>query len=137
MDVVLSFSDVNWLSVLVATVSAFAIGGLWYSPAMLGNQWAAELKLSDEDIKKANMPVIFTLSFVLNFIAAIMLELFIGPDASFLMGLGFGLVVGVAWVSTAFGMNYLFARKSVKLFLIDSAYYILLFVVMGGILGIW
>ena len=29
----------NWLAVLVAAVSTFLIGGLWYSPAMFGRAW--------------------------------------------------------------------------------------------------
>ena len=59
MDLQSAFTNINWLSVLVASVSAFAIGSLWYSSLLAGNAWQKELKLSDEDIKNANMLMIF------------------------------------------------------------------------------
>ena len=66
MDLQSAFNDINWLSVVVASASAFAIGSLWYSPLLLGNIWQKELKLSNDDIKNANMPMIFGLAFVLE-----------------------------------------------------------------------
>ena len=42
------------------------------------------------------------------------------------------------WKRTeSIGTNYLFARKSFRLFLIDSGYFVVFFVVMGAILGAW
>ena len=31
--------DVNWLAVLAAAISAFLLGGLWYSPALFQKTW--------------------------------------------------------------------------------------------------
>ncbi len=83
------------------------------------------------------MPLIFGLSFVLNFISAIILELFIGKTGTASFGLIVGLLVGIGWIAASLGVNYLFARKSLKLFLIDSFYFIVYFAVMGLILGAW
>ena len=33
--------EVNWLAVLAATVAAFVLGGLWYSPVLFGKRWQA------------------------------------------------------------------------------------------------
>ena len=33
--------EVNWLAVLAATVAAFVLGGLWYSPLMFARRWQA------------------------------------------------------------------------------------------------
>lgn len=137
MDLQTAFSNINWLSVIVATVAAFIIGALWYSSVLFGKVWQKELGLSDEKIKNANMSVIFGTSFVLEFIAAFVLEMFIGSEANVTTGIIAGALVGIAWVATAIGTNYLFARKSFRLFLIDSGYFVLLFIVMGGILGAW
>ena len=30
---------INWLAVLVAGISAFVVGGIWYSPALFGKAW--------------------------------------------------------------------------------------------------
>ncbi len=137
MDLQSAFNNINWLSALVAAVSAFAIGALWYSSLLLGNTWQKELKLSDDDIKNANMPMIFGLAFIMEFIAALVLDMFIGREATLQTGIAAGGLVGIAWVATSIGTNYLFARKSFRLFLIDGGYYVVFFIVMGAILGAW
>jgi hypothetical protein len=83
------------------------------------------------------MGMIFGLAFILNFIAAIVLDMFIGKDATLISGMLKGLLVSIAWITTALGINYLFARKSFKLFLIDSGYFVTFFIIMGAILGFW
>lgn len=137
MNFASAIAEINWISVIIATVAAFAIGGLWYSPVLFGKAWQAELKLTTDDLRKTNMPLIFGLSFVLNFISAVVLEMFIGKDATLVFGLIAGLLVGIAWIATSLGVNYLFARKSLRLFLIDAFYFIVYFAVMGVILGAW
>lgn len=137
MDLSTSFAEINWLSVIVATLAAFAIGGLWYSPVLFSKAWQRENKLSDQEIKEANMALIFGSSFLLNFISAVVLELFIGKQADVLTGLLAGLFVGLGWVATSLGTTYLFARKSLNLFIIDAGYFIVYFAVMGIILGAW
>jgi hypothetical protein len=131
------FNNINWLSVLVASVSAFAIGSLWYSSFLVGKVWQKELKLSDDDIKNTNMPMIFGLAFLMEFIAAMVLDMFIGREATLWSGLAAGALVSIAWVATSIGTNYLFARRSFRLFLIDSGYFVIFFVVIGAILGAW
>jgi hypothetical protein len=132
-----NFAEINWLSVFTATLLAFGIGGLWYSPLLFGKIWQKEIKRTDEDIKKANMPLIFGSTFFLNLIAATFLDLFIGKNSTLLSGLHFGLLVSVAWISTSLGINYLFTQKSLRLFFIDAGYYVFFFMVMGAILGAW
>jgi hypothetical protein len=135
MDFGSAILTINWLSVILAALSAFVIGSLWYSPILFGKAWQEEIKLSDSDIKNANMPLIFGSSFVLNLIAAIVLAVFIGKGATAGFGAIAGFLIGIAWIATSLGINYLFARKSLKLYLIDAGYFVLFFPVMGLILG--
>jgi hypothetical protein len=137
MEIISAFTHINWLSVIVATLASFFVGSLWYSPLMFSKIWQRELKLSDEEIRNASMGLIFSSAFVLNFLAAIVLEMFLGKDSTLTGGLIAGLLVGIAWVTTALGTNYLFARKSFKLFLIDAGYFVVYYAVMGLILGVW
>ncbi len=137
MDLATAFAEINWLSVIVATLAAFGLGSLWYSPVLVGKAWQTEVKLSDEDIKDANMPMIFGGAFFLNFIAAIVLDMFLGKEATLTFGFIAGLLVALAWISTALGINYLFTRKSFKLFLIDAGYFLIYYAIMGTILGAW
>jgi hypothetical protein len=46
-------------------------------------------------------------------------------------------MIGLAWVATSFGINYAFAQRSFKLWLIDGGYHVLQFTVYGLVLGLW
>ena len=137
MDITTAFSTINWLSVIVASLAAFAIGSIWYSPVMFSKTWQKESNLTDYDLKNASMPVIFGSAFVLMFISAVLLDMFIGPGGTAGSGLVMGLVVSLGWIVTALGVNYLFGRKSITLFLIDAGYFVVFFAAMGLILGGW
>jgi hypothetical protein len=130
-------AGIHWPSVLVASIASFAVGGLWYSPLLFGNAWAAEHQLTKKKIGQAGMAVIFGTTFILTLIGAVVLDLFIGRNGTLLTGLVTGLLIGVFFIAGSFGINYLFARKSMKLFLVDAWYFVVLYLVMGAILGAW
>ncbi|OFX84230.1 MAG: hypothetical protein A2W99_00445 [Bacteroidetes bacterium GWF2_33_16] len=137
----MELSDINFLAVIVAALSAFAIGSVWYSPLMFSKSWQNVLGLSEDDIKDANMFLIFGTSFVLMLIMAIglsLLFLVLNPNGSTLiLGLKQGLFIGVFFISTSYGVNILYQRKSFKLWAIDSGYQVLLLGLMGTIIGAW
>jgi Protein of unknown function (DUF1761) len=127
----------HWYEVLAAAIAGFAIGGLWYGP-LFGKLWQRESGLSDEALRDANMVLIFAGTFLLNLVSASLLgHLF---SASGNPGLRVSLMIasgiGAGFVGTSIGVNYLFARKSVKLFLIDAGYWLVIYTVMGAIFGI-
>ena len=51
--------EVNWLAVIAAAVSAFVVGGIWYSPAMFLKAWQRGAGLSDEQLRSGNVAAIF------------------------------------------------------------------------------
>ena len=57
--------ELNYVAILVASLSTFLIGGLWYSPAVFGKSWMKENGFTEEGMKNANMVKIFGLAFVL------------------------------------------------------------------------
>lgn len=131
------FSGINWLAVIVATVSAFTLGGLWYSKALFGNCWMQEVGLTEEIIAKTKMKPVFAGTFLLQFIAATTLAKFLGTDSSWLIGLISGLLIGFCWVATAYGITYLFEQRSLRLFMINAGYFVVLFAITGTIIGVW
>jgi hypothetical protein len=137
MDIGNAIAAVNWLAVFSATVIAFLIGSLWYSKKAFGQAWMLEIGLTDESITQANMPMIFGGTFVLLFVAATALALFMGSGSDWLIGLQAGLLIGIGWIATAYGVTYFFEQRSVRLYLINTGYYIVLFAVMGVIIGAW
>ena len=128
---------VNWLAVIVAALSTFVIGFLWYSPAVFGNSWMKENGFTEESMKNANMMKIFGLAFVLCLVASINLAMFLGPTPDAAMGAFYGFLAGFGWVATFVGTHYLFERKSFKLFLINAGYSVVSLTVMGLIIGAW
>ncbi|MGE0772608.1 MAG: DUF1761 domain-containing protein [Cyclobacteriaceae bacterium] len=133
----MDMSYLNIWAILVAAVSTFLIGGLWYSPAVFGKAWMKENGFTEESLKGGNMAKIFGLAFFLGLIAAINLAMFIGPDADVSFGAFAGFAAGFGWVATFVGTHYLFERKSFKLFLINAGYSVVALTVMGIIIGAW
>jgi hypothetical protein len=128
-------SDINLWAVLLAAVSVFVLGGVWYTPVLFGNIWLrAEGKPACD---KRHGPMVFVLSFLLSLGAALVFALFLGPNPAFIYALGAGFTIGLSWVVSSFGMNYLFAGRDLRLFLIDGGYHLVQFVLYGIILGLW
>ena len=126
----------EWLPSLLAALSAFLLGGLWYSPLLFGKVWQREAGLSDEQLQAANKVRIFGVSFILCLLAAIAFSMVITPEASFFMAFHSGVGVGLFWVATSFGVNYLFELKSFRLWLINAGYHALQFTLYGLIFGL-
>ena len=44
----IDFGSVPWLGFLLATLSAFAVGGIWYMPQLFGTRWMGHVGLTPE-----------------------------------------------------------------------------------------
>lgn len=115
----------NWLAIGVGTAAFFVVGAVWYT-ALFGRAWQREVGLSDEQLKAgANMPLIFGLCFLLEFVVVMTLgHLFArldpNPRATMMIATGFGLAI----MSPAIGITYLYMRKPLRLFLIDAGHFV-------------
>ena len=129
------FAHVNWLAVLAALVAAFVLGAAWYSKALFGNTWMQHVGLTEEAVQSANMAKVFGGTIFLEALAAIGLSVFLGPYATWIDGLQTGLWVGLLWIATAFGVTYLFEQRPLTLWLINAGYWVVLYAIMGTIIG--
>lgn len=136
MDAESAVTAINWLSVIVAAVSSFAVGGLWYGP-LFGRAWMDGFGFTEEELADRNMPMVFGLSLLLALIASINLEMFIGAEASLAFGVFAGFAAGLGWVATFLGILYLFEKRSLKVYLVNSGYCVVALTLMGAILGAW
>ncbi len=127
--------DFNWLAVIAAAVSAFVLGGIWYGP-LFKRAWCREAGI-DPDTAPKHPARIFATAFGCSLLAALMFAVFLGPKASAADGFGAGFVVGLFFVAMSFGINYAFAQRSLKLWMIDAGYHIVQFSLYGLILGAW
>ncbi len=129
--------NINLWAVVAAAVSAFLLGGAWYSPLLFGKAWQRAASLSDAELKSGNPAVIFGGSLVLSLIAAFVFAMFLGAKPGMTLALGAGAAAGLCWVAASLGINYLFERRSLKLFLINGGYHTLQFTLYGLVLGLW
>jgi hypothetical protein len=129
---------INYVAVLVAALSGFAVGAIWYGP-LFGRQWMMAAGPPPEETPRFNIPGVYALTFVLSLLAALVLALVInqvhadgvldGARISFLLWLGFILPVRVT--------EALFNGTNMRLVMIDSGYRLVWAVVMGVILAAW
>lgn len=128
--------EVNIWAVLICGVGSLVLGGLWYSPPVFAKPWQRETGLTEERLKAGNMAMIFGVAFLLSLVAAYIFGIFIGPDMSLGVSIHAGLAVGLGLVGAAFGINYLFERRSLKLWLINAGYHTVQFTMFGLIFGL-
>ncbi len=129
-------SQLNYLAILVAAISTFVLGGVWYAPFLFGNAWMKENNFTQDDLKDGSARI-FGGAFILALLMAFNLAAFIGTESDVTFGVFAGLAAGLGWVAFAMGITYLFERKSFRLWAINAGYHVIAFTIMGAILGIW
>lgn len=132
-----AFQNLNWLAIVVAAVSAFILGSLWYSPYMFAKRWMKETGITEDSAKNTNMIKLFSLAFILSLVASFFLATFIGPVAGAGFGALAGFMAGFGWVFTFMGISYLFEARSLAHFLINSLYSVASMTLMGFVIGVW
>jgi hypothetical protein len=124
----------NVWAVLLAAVSSFILGGLWYSPAMFGRTWNTE---NGGQKQEGHPAKVFGISFAFSLVAAISFAIWLGAAPSIETAIKAGALAGVGFVAASFGINYQFAQRSFKLWLVDGGYHAVQFVLFGLVLGLW
>jgi len=134
-------SNINFVAVAVSAIASFAIGALWYSPVLFGKAWQKAVSLSEDELKKANMAVVFGSSFLLillmNLGLAAILQGHASSEMTALSGFVYGLLIGVFFIATSIGINMIYQRKPFILWAMDAGYQVLYLAVAGAILGAW
>jgi len=125
---------INWLAVVLATLAFFAVGAIWYT-ALFAKLWQREVGLSDGQLTSGrNMMLIMGTCLVLEFIVALTVGHifdYLEPSDRSKMMIALGLAVGI--MAPAIGINYLYMRKSLKLWLIDSGHFVAGMAALGGV----
>lgn len=138
---------INWFAILTAGVSAFVLGGIWYSPALFGTAWMKDNALTLEQIKSGNAAKIYGWAFVLTLIAAANLGMFLADTPAectgvcaqktdIVWGSTAGFLAGI-WVFCFVAVHGLFEQKPVRLIFINGGYSLVALTLMGAIIGLW
>lgn len=128
--------EIDWIAVGAATVSAFVLGGIWYSPLLFARPWMAGAKLTEADAQ-SNMGAVFGQAFVAAFITAVAFGFFVGGGpATIVDGIKIGAFTGFGLVAASLALNYAFERRPLSLLLINGGYYVVQFVLYGVIFAV-
>jgi hypothetical protein len=143
----MDMNSLNWLAVLVAAISAFVVGGIWYSPTLFGKAWMADNKFTLEQVKQGNFGKIYGWAFIFTLIAAVNLAMFLTDTPPECTGncaqktdISFGAMGGFLaglWVFAFVAVHGMFERKSWRLIFINGGYSIVALTLMGAIIGVW
>lgn len=121
-------------AVLVAALSSFLVGGLWYSPVLFGKLWNSE----NGSLPEGGHPAkVFGVSFAFSLVAAAAFAVLVGPSPPLETSMKMGALAGIGLVAASFGINYQFAQRSFKLWLIDGGYHAAQFLLFGVVFGLW
>jgi hypothetical protein len=130
-------SHINWLAAVVAGLSAFVVGGIWYSKPLFGNAWMTDSNLTDEQIKAGNKGKIFGFTAIFSLLMAANLPLFLsGAQTDLHRGLAIGFHTGI-FAFCAIATHSLFELRSWRHILINGFYSVAALTLMGAIIGCW
>lgn len=128
---------VNWAAVVVAGLSAFAVGGLWYSRPLFGNAWMKDSGLTEDEVKAGNKGKIFGFTALFSIIMSANLAMFLADaKTDIAWGATAGFLAGV-WTFGAIATHSLFELKSWRHIFINGGYSVVSLTLMGLILGAW
>jgi hypothetical protein len=157
---------INFLALLVAAFSTLVVGFIWYNPKVFGTIWMKESSMTEEKMKGGNMLMIFVVSFIYAFFISFVLQYLtihqtgalgmVGGDASiakpsyaafmtdygmafrtFKHGALHGFMAGLFLALPVIGTNALYERRSFKYTLVTGGFWIVCFMIMGGIICAW
>jgi surface polysaccharide O-acyltransferase-like enzyme len=140
----MEFMGVNLWSVLAAAVATMILGFLWYSPLLFAKPWTLAMGYDPND--KAKMDEmrkgagkLYGITFVASLISAFVLAKIIDVTtvSSALYGMKIGLAVWLGFVTTVQLTSTLFKKRPSKLYLIDTGYQLVCYLMMGAILAKW
>ena len=133
------FHDLNHLAVVVSAVILWLLGAVWYSPALFAKPWMALLGINKGATKGSSMIAGMITSFVCDVILAFILaHIVIWTQAA---TFGWGALVGfIVWVGFIAAPNLpqgIYEGRPFKLFAINSGYWLVGLLIIGGVLAVW
>lgn len=130
---------VHLVPVVVSTIICFALGALWFSPALFGNVW---LRLLEKNSASAQEHINSkTLSFLFLFIVAFNVGMEIIVDKAGAVGMNegvrLGVLIAIAVSYAHTGIFIILERKPILLLAIYSGYYLVISVISASLMAMW
>jgi D-alanyl-lipoteichoic acid acyltransferase DltB (MBOAT superfamily) len=140
----MNFMGVNLVAVLLAAMSTMVLGFLWYSPLLFARPWMSLMGYAPDDKAKQDemrkgAGKLYAISFLASLVAAFVLARIVRITSvhTVLHGARTGAGVWLGFVTTVQLTDTLFGKRPTKLYLINTGYQLVCYMVMGAILAAW
>lgn len=129
------FSLINVWGTVAAAMAVFALGALWFSPALFMKPWSESLSKSPDELGSPAVAMGLTLvtTLITSFAMALLFQA--GDIDTTGRGLVAGFIVGLGISAATSFSDAVFARQVRKWWVIQVLYRIVGFVLMGAIIG--
>jgi hypothetical protein len=124
----------NWIAIVLAGLSAWIIGAIWFSPPVFGRRWMAALGLKQEQMGSPAPG--FVAALVISIIGATFLRWVIGVAGatSIADGIEVALIIWFAFILLPSAPGLLFTKSSRAAFGITQAQHAIAMIAMGIVL---
>lgn len=133
----MTFSGINYLAVIIATLAGFGLGAVWYM--VLGGAWMHALGKTKDQMKAEGSAKVlpFVIALVALFVMALMLAGLMGHlgDITVRGGVISGFFVWIGFVITTMGVNHAFSGAKPMLTLIDGGHWLAVLLIQGAVIG--
>jgi hypothetical protein len=134
--------EINWLAVVLATISSMVVGAIWYAKPVFGRTWMRLSGITDEDMKgaaSAAIPLIVT--FIVSFFTAAVLAGSAAIAQHFYEGNFFlnvvltSIILWIGFTASRMLTHDLFDRRPASLSTLNLAHELVTILVMAVIIG--
>lgn len=134
--------EINYIAVVLATLSSMIVGSIWYTPKVFGNYWMKQAGITPSgNAKDAIRPILLTL--VVSFITAWVLAgaVYISFEfygGSFLVNaIVTGILLWGGFTAARFITHDAFDGRTAGLTVLNCAHEFVTIVIMALIIGVW
>jgi hypothetical protein len=128
----------NHLAVLVSALILWVLGAIWYSPALFAKPWMAALGIVPDGPKKG-LAFGMVASLIGDILVAFgLLHVILWSDANtYAAGAFVGFLCWFGFIAATQFPQGIYERRPIKLFFINSGYWLAGLLVVGGVLAVW
>ena len=126
---------VDLLTVFIAAIIFVILSGFWYSSFLFGDIWLRLKNIKKRDVK--GKALFFLGRLLIALVIGYFLAFFEGylGVSSFWDGVIAGFLIWVGFILTVQITNFLWVPQGFKLFLIDTSFWLVSLLIMGGVIA--
>ncbi|WP_294178498.1 DUF1761 domain-containing protein [uncultured Schumannella sp.] len=135
--------EINYIAVVLATLSSMVVGSIWYTPKVFGRRWMKLSGMTPEDTQTGFVKAL-VITLLVSFVTALVLagtativHDYYGGGNFLLDTVITAVVLWAGFTAARFTTHDLFDRRPAGLTVLNIAHELVTLVVMALIIGVW